>query len=1271
MSVTTYGVKGYKYQYRLTVLIALLFNRSQDEKLFAEMVGSEDITLIDSNGEVLEIQSKMKKNDLDLPLFSKWLLHFQERDSHNNLLSRVIDKKSRCLFITRSRCNDDTRIFLNDFADISVKDTVPNRKFLKSLRQTISHTTFTGTPLNISREKSSKDIAQKITDLELEHVINHARIWEQIEEEKIDDQVLFILNKKYSVPESQTETLYLKLLKIVEDGKDTKDDIMPPFRSAIAAVQVNKFTLHQFYIPRGHEQKAQEVLHSNNSLLLTGVSQCGKTEIAKKIANTYVDNGFNKVRSTSELLTIENFLNQNPSESKIAIIEDPFGHIKPKEGVMEIKKRIIDICSGLPAHHKLIITSRAEILEEAFPLSVLSEFSTVNITENDTDEILHFWNEFSQKFQVSEKVTIEIRDYIAKEEKNKLQIGQLEYLAKYDKISLSDKSLSELVTIARHNSIDIASDLTAENLERANVLGLLSICCSNSIAVNYSELKYVFSKDKTKYSVFGEQREFALIKSESKYPEYSTLNKIPKQIKACLSYFEERGFIRSDDKTIIFSHPNYFEAARLLFIRKSNDEQKKNLKYLKKTLSCINPVTARFACKELYHVYKKVDNSLREKVRDLMLFANQSIYPSVEDIALVNLSYFLDDFTDSSKKDEVVHIISVGNTDSGSIQWHNDEIPYIGKDTSFSRGFRDIPDKKIADEIEEKLVLGGYVSVRQAWDYVNYYQWQSFSRESFKIDADIIVSLMTYDEVFIRKQAAKIFFSAKIEPSEKYLIDKVLGDSHPTVIFYAIWGALLYWIKQDTEVKLHLFKIIKILFGRQEIAIRSNDLISTFSVDYSGECIDWESFSEQEKKELWNVWGEIFPIFSNSVPASIYINVGRFGATMTAAMKYLTYENGLRVFNAWYDRIEYKIRQNAAVSDYEIAIIEDLIDFTGNDHTARRELFNKIVNNKDSGLLLYNLKNVIKYYDKLHIEEKTVIQNLIESERSDTIWIHAQLLSMYEVPKSLLLIATGGIDITNLKPKEILEKLPEELIHNCLKIIYRRPYKLYLLSPDSTEFWDKIINHILFYQITPYFSLCVEEFIGTNIWGSRTKNFLLWRKICLNTKDLDYLLYLVLYNISSSTIYIQGTCDIISGIKYAYESRGKLQEFTLIIAENIEVIQLRHKEDIFEYFSEEYIFTELISAIHPDRLAKLVLEKVGVIGLPPLYEHIDSFRFFHTYNVIERVLNKDTSLDPETKARLLALPNNIETVGKQKQNVISTKFLIPDIEINNWNSNVN
>ena len=213
MSVTTYGVKGYKYQYRLTVLIGLLYDQSQGVKLFAEMGGSEDITFIDENGNVLEIQTKMEKNDLDLPLLAEWLLHFQEYNSLNNLLNRIIYKKSRCLFITTSRCADDTRIFLNNFTETNEKKVIPKKAVLNNLRKAIFSSPFKNTKLGSQRKESSETIAKTITDAELTYLVKNTSVWEQVNEDKIDNEVLLILNKKYSVPQSQVETLYLQLIK--------------------------------------------------------------------------------------------------------------------------------------------------------------------------------------------------------------------------------------------------------------------------------------------------------------------------------------------------------------------------------------------------------------------------------------------------------------------------------------------------------------------------------------------------------------------------------------------------------------------------------------------------------------------------------------------------------------------------------------------------------------------------------------------------------------------------------------------------------------------------------------------------------------------------------------------------------------------------------------------------------------------------------------------------------------------------------------------------
>lgn len=814
----------------------------------------------------------------------------------------------------------------------------------------------------------------------------------------------------------------------------------------------------------------------------------------------------------------------------------------------------------------------------------------------------------------------------------------------------------------------MAEDLARENREKANVLGILSICCSNVIPVNRIDFGFILSKDKNEYTVFSEDIRTSILRGKTKYPKYVEKKKISKKIKAYLTYFEERGFVRLAGDIIIFSHPNYFEAGRLLFFRRNNNEQTKNLKYLKKVIVSISPVTSLFACKSLYPVYKKIDADLKEAIREFMLLANRSIYPSVEDYASVNLINVLEDFEKEEDKEKVIEIIDRGSTSSGSIKWHNNEVPYISKEGIFLSDLKNIPEPKFIDEISEIILKGEYLKTKEAWDYVNFYKWKSFSRQIFKIESVVLNSLLAYDEVFIRKQVAKLFFCAKIEKDEVFLIDKILQDSHPTVVFSGIWGAFLFWNKQNKEIKDYLFKYFKKLFARQEISIRSKDLLLNFSIDYSGECIDWESFSHEEKIELWNVWSEIFPVFSKNLPASVYINAGRFGDTMTTAAKFLNHENGINVFKAWYDRIDYKIENGAQLSDYEMGIADELISFTKENYHSRKELFSRIFTHSNSLFLLYSLKNVLPSYEKLHFEEKEIIIQLVKSDRKDIGWIHAFLFAVYDIPESLLLIITQGRNLESLKPNEIFNLLSLELIHDSLKIIYGNPYELGLLRPYSlNDFWRKNINYILFYQIEPFFRLCIEDFVGENIWGSRSKNYLLWRKICLKTDDLDYLLYLVIHNISSSTIYIKGTCEMMANIKMAYESKGKSTDFIKIIAENIEALQLRHKEDIFEYFDKEYIFYQLYPALSPDFQALEIMESVGVIGLDAMLEMIDSFSFFYTYFLVKKTVNQDKYLNSETKSRIFGFPDKISETGKSKQKIIEEKYLLQKIEIDNWN----
>lgn len=1265
MSVATEGVKGYEYQYKVTVLFALLHCNDFKSQLYVEKIGSEDITFLDENKNYLEIQIKREKNTIGFPKVIEWLSHFQERSSTNNLLFRVKNKKSKCLFITRSRCNDEALIFLKQFPLIDSNQNSISKEITLKIQNELKVLKFKDTQLDNKRKSFCNDISDKLNKSDIEILLNNTLIWEQIEEEKIDNEVLKCLNKKFSIPLSLSENLYLKLLEIVKQGRDLRIDIVPVFKDLILKSKINKYSLSENNISRKEEQQAIEILKNSNLLLLTGISQCGKTELAKKVANEFIDRGYNSMSVSSEIFQIENFFNQNKAEDKILIFEDPFGHIKPKNESNDIKNKIKSIARNLPLNHKLIITSKIEILKEAFSDDKIID-NVINLTEDDNKLLLNFWLTFSKsQFFDNELVSI-VGEYILNESKDKIQVGQLDYLSRYDLRKLKLKTLGELISIARHNANDISDDLIKEKLEESKILGIMSLCCDNSIGVNVEDLSFILSDDEKQYSVFKENKIRQFLKSKNRFPKYSKQNKIKKKFKRSIEYFEERGFIKYHNNNYFFSHPNYFEVGKNLFFRRSFSEQIQNIEYLKKSIVCINPVTSLFASKLLSRIYNKIDIQFKENIKELMFLANQSIFPSVEDYSSINLINIIEDIKDKKEKRKIDHIINRGNTDSGAINWHNNEVPFISRNNNLKGYYEGHISKADADTIQTRIINNDFVKLFDIWCYVNYYRWLASTKTYVKLDNYLVDSLLKYEEVFIRKQIAKIFFLSKIEKNEVYLIEKIFNDIHPTVVFYGIWGSLLNWSKQSEEVRKIIFKNLKRLFNKQEIAIRANNLISTFSIDYSGESIDWKFFSEEVKVELWNVWAQIFPIFSKKLPPHIPLNYGRFGHTMKTSMKYLTLGNGMNVFNAWLDRIEFKIENHTGLSDYEMAIIIELIKFTKEDFKIRKNLFKRILSNKNSIFSLYNFAIVTDYWDELDSSEKKIILNLLGKSRIDLRWLKAVLLNKIMLPKEIELELVGEINLFTLSPKDAIKILSEELIHDCLKIIYAKPYELEYLRFDISDFWKKMINYILFYQIHPFFDICIKDFIGENIWGARTDNYLLWRKICRSSQDLNYLLYIVIYNISKSAININDTKNIIDNLIYAYKEKNQFDIFVKIISEEIEVLQqTSEKRDIFSFFNKDFIFDSLYKGMLPDLAAKLIIENAGIEFLETIVDEVQGFRFFYSYMLIKKLVDKDEKMAEETKTKLLSIPNKIDDIGKVKQHLIEEKYF-KEVKIEDW-----
>jgi hypothetical protein len=285
MNVSKVGVKGYEYQYKVTVLIGLMPNIDKAE-LFVEVEGREDALLkIKQNNidKAIEIQVKRENNNLNISKLVDWLCHFQEKKSDNNLLHRINqDKNSIALFVTHSRCSDDTVILKTDIQSIQKHKNINiSKKWNDEFISILKKKSFGATPLKSQRKPFCE--TQSTTLVDLSSILKQVLIWEEFSDDKIDTEITRVLNANYQIAQSNTENVYLKLLEVVKKGRDTGSNILPNILRVVQENKIGRPQIEKNYKQRSEEEELINYLNNNNVLLLTGISQCGKSEIAKKI----------------------------------------------------------------------------------------------------------------------------------------------------------------------------------------------------------------------------------------------------------------------------------------------------------------------------------------------------------------------------------------------------------------------------------------------------------------------------------------------------------------------------------------------------------------------------------------------------------------------------------------------------------------------------------------------------------------------------------------------------------------------------------------------------------------------------------------------------------------------------------------------------------------------------------------------------------------------------------------------------------------------------
>ncbi len=1282
MSVTTDGIKGYEYQYKVTVLISLL--RDIDKKeLYVERIGSEDATLKirqNDNDQIIEIQVKRENNLLDIPKVVEWLCHFQERKSNNNLLQRLADSNDIIsLFVTHSRCSDDIVILRNEIKriDIHKKFKIPT-KWRDDFISKLNKISFGDSKL-MSERKTYCEAQSKVfnTTESLSSILQRVLIWEEFSDEKIDNEIINALNTKYQIAQSKALDVYLYLLEIVRQGRDSGENILPNILTTLQRYKMGRPQTTSEFFPRDEESHLLDSLETNGVLLLTGISQCGKSEIAKRLATTYFDKGYN-YKITKEVDEIQRFFSTNPYENKVAILEDPWGHLSLIEDSYELKKKLEDLLTNIEPQNKLIVTCRLEILFELNKANNLEKcrlnsVKWTDLTITQISYIQQFWLSLSASKDIPHDVTNQFSKIIENSIPTHLiQIGQIRYLANQELVTLLNKSATDLEHIARSNSKDIASLIKKKDEYVAEVLSVLSLCCNTILKVSKTDLAYILNDDNSNISIINSRFYTThLVDKRPKYPKYKQKNLLHDETVRAIEYIEERQLIMIVNDEISFTHPNYYEAARDLLFPISQSKQEKILKYLNNSSVCLNPINSFLGTKQFFFVYNNIKKELRTKVIMNGLKCLNSIYPSVRDSSLIFLMNIVEDLNEEQTK-KVVSEIQDGGISSSHIYWYNKKTPFISVNGSFSNLHTNF-DKKITDRVLIQLKNKQLPELHDIWVFIS-------NPNEYKVaNIEMLNILLQCNEVFIRKRVVFEIFR-KIEIANRNILLDIFKDEHPSVVFNAIRATFINWPAFSTELKDFLTNQIVQVLNKRQVAIRAFNFISTFAIDYGSDSIfNLKDFDEIQTKEIWGLWGMLFPITLKNIPLEIFFNTSRFGVTMDEATKHIDINVGINVLNAWFKRIDYQIKNNKMLDEYEMAIADNLIELTKYDYVIRQDLFNKLINYNDTSFILSNLKWLLNYWNFLDVSEKFQIIELINSDRTDSRWIKAVSLNSNDVPTEIA-IAIVGIEITSdCDIDSILARFSNDFLIDCLKVYFGEPQPLWWLAVHhkNTNFWNKVIRKILLLENHCAFELCLDEFLShcvtgfTDIWGDGEQ---VWKDICKITLNKNIITDSLVYHTANCHYNYDATKFLWIELIESYKNINEESKIISLIVENIEILQQPGPHnDIFRIFDSKFIIKNIIPKLVPD---DIIIKLLKLLGENPFISNDEKIkmmsqtieilkdkriRFVGTFNFIENLEEEDIPAVIITK--LKKLPNTIDTIGKKELEKRRKKY---EYKLDNW-----
>lgn len=1254
MGVERSGPQGYEFQYMVSLFFVLDNFGKEELKLFIEKDGGEDAELSYlENGQkkVFDIQVKRYSEQLELDEYSKWISHFSDEVTDTNLITKLRDDDNRrVIFVTNSRSKDAVSIFVRELKNLyESKDIRINNVLINDIKSKIVESFSDKTDLSKNRKEFCKQLLSSMKSEKIKRVLRKMSVWERCSEEWLESIIRNMLNTKFYVPNSMTKDVLLKLLEEIRVSRDTREDVTPAINKILSYYNGNKvFTDNGNDVDRIENSELEEILHTKGVLLLTGVSLCGKTYTARKIAQKFQDKGYN-VKITDEL-TGENgaitFLNQVSAEDRLCILDDPFGHSNLLANAVTRLTYISRLLRDLKLSRKIIITSRIDLVfkvsgNKELKMCGINEHKWNELTLEDENTFRELWIKYFGNDENSIGILNRILEFTIKSEGSKLiQAGQIAYLATQMQIDdLKIYPIEKIVHLSRVDSRELALDLVQRGNICKELLISMGIGANTIIPLQLSDLSFILNYEKDYPGIFEKEKGIGISVGGHKcrvpqFPSYKPFSEIEEKYKLELQYLEQHRYITINrlGKSIMFRHPIYHESCKYIFKDEISNifAFEKCIHFLCKGLSALNKEVALNTIKFIDEIYVEIeDEETKRYIRNTIFKALNSIFPSVKDRVV---AFFDNRFYELTKEQQQEFIYSIEHEesiDNGGILWNVNEPWYnTSSDRSFSSTLSslNITDYNNAELIKGKFTNDEYVEPKDAWNYLVSRNVLGNSKEN----EIILAKMLNFGEVFIRKEAMYLLFENFAFNYNKDEIQKLLNiDEHPRVKYKLLLGALESWDKYDQYSKSIIVEFIKVSLEKLSLAIVMNRFLTNFEDEFGFGYSEVNKYSELQIKEMWDVWYELIIVFLNIFPSEFsQINTPHLSNIIEKSLKYISEPKKIvAISEAWFNWLN-KTSQIRITDDYANSVPAYLLEGTKKAFKERKNIVSKLLEVSKTSYITTNVKYFIDYWNYLSPTEKQKVITLLKDSRLDSKWIKAVALTRSQVPKKIQKELLGDSNMLSKSAEEIINGFNGHLLKTCLHIYCGYPQPLWYNGYHhcNRRLWDSIIQQVLLKNHDECFDIALRELVKSIILeGNREfkDGYLIWETLCKSNAEVRKKLFKRLLH---ETVRINRGNKIKLWDKLLEFSNCEEKDIVLsVLVKDIEGVEYHHHQpnEIFEIFNRSFFLNELLPKLISDK--ELISMCDSTLKISKLNKQVGHFaldeKISNLYNAFIRDVN--------------------------------------------------